>query len=479
MLNVALLGVGFGFSSTFYMAVLFRFLIGLGNGFMGIAKTVVTEITHNKQQEIKAFGIINGVWGLGPAIGGFLARPHILYPSLQIFNAHTLWASYPYLLPSLVCSLIALISAIGIGLYLPETLVIHPASTPASPSGGGSYERVRMDESSHGSADSRKYGWTDDKQKQAERIRRGGESGDEDEEVKEASGFEMVPLSNLQAKDIEEGDSVESPAQEESCSDSKQEHPATSLPATFQEIIYSPQIQFLFVLYWLYCFTILYVDETFPLWSVSSIYSGGLDWGSTEVGETLAMVGGGLIFFQLFLYERTLKMFCAPDNPVQTYARCVYVSGVCLTMIPFVCDSVLYAIDPDLYKSAELGINVDTKTNLYLRASVTAIWLLYRLPAAAAFTILAILTNGSVDPRMRGTMNGLIMTAGSLGNASGPIIGSAMYAWLLNLTYGNEDGGEKRLFWPRDGRLVFVLGGLLAISLGALATRFLKKGGEQ
>lgn len=32
---------------------------------MGIAKTVVTEITHSKRQEIKAFGIINGVWGLG------------------------------------------------------------------------------------------------------------------------------------------------------------------------------------------------------------------------------------------------------------------------------------------------------------------------------------------------------------------------------------------------------------------------------
>ena len=42
------------------MAIAFRFCIGLGNGFMAVAKTVVSEITSCKEHELKAFGILNG-----------------------------------------------------------------------------------------------------------------------------------------------------------------------------------------------------------------------------------------------------------------------------------------------------------------------------------------------------------------------------------------------------------------------------------
>jgi MFS family permease len=38
MLNVAILGIAFGLSTNFWMALFSRFMIGLGNGFMGIAK---------------------------------------------------------------------------------------------------------------------------------------------------------------------------------------------------------------------------------------------------------------------------------------------------------------------------------------------------------------------------------------------------------------------------------------------------------
>ncbi len=58
------------------MAIAARLLTGLGNGFMGVAKTCVTEIVHNKEQEVAAFGILNGIWGVGlivgPAIGKWM-----------------------------------------------------------------------------------------------------------------------------------------------------------------------------------------------------------------------------------------------------------------------------------------------------------------------------------------------------------------------------------------------------------------------
>ena len=47
MFNVALFGLLLGFSSSFPMAVALRLAIGLGNGFMGIAKVTMTTHTDN------------------------------------------------------------------------------------------------------------------------------------------------------------------------------------------------------------------------------------------------------------------------------------------------------------------------------------------------------------------------------------------------------------------------------------------------
>ena len=41
-----------------------------------------------------------------------------------------------------------------------------------------------------------------------------------------------------------------------------------------------------------------------------------------------------------------------------------------------------------------------------------------------------LVVNSSVSKKLRGTLNGLIMVAGSLGNAVGPMAGSVLYAVL-------------------------------------------------
>lgn len=74
MFNVALFNILFGFSSNFMMAVLFRLCIGLGNGYMGVAKVCVTEIMTNKEHEMKGFGILNGIWGLGMFISSIRSQ---------------------------------------------------------------------------------------------------------------------------------------------------------------------------------------------------------------------------------------------------------------------------------------------------------------------------------------------------------------------------------------------------------------------
>ena len=60
-----------------------------------------------------------------------------------------------------------------------------------------------------------------------------------------------------------------------------------------------------------------------------------------------------------------------------------------------------------------------------------------------------------------GTLNGLLTTFGSLGNALGPICGSIAYASFVD--------------WPAplDGRLVFFAGAGIIFALGCVAGRFL------
>ena len=69
---------------------------------MGVAKTCISEIVC-KQHELKAFGMLNGMWGLGlivgPAVGGLLSRPAIQYP--DYISKESIWGVYPYLMPCL------------------------------------------------------------------------------------------------------------------------------------------------------------------------------------------------------------------------------------------------------------------------------------------------------------------------------------------------------------------------------------------
>lgn len=57
---------------------------------------------------------------VGPALGGLLSRPALLYPNL--FSKTGLWGRYPYLLPCLCCSSLAVIAGVLIYHFVPETV---------------------------------------------------------------------------------------------------------------------------------------------------------------------------------------------------------------------------------------------------------------------------------------------------------------------------------------------------------------------
>eukprot|EP00936_MAST-01D_sp_MAST-1D-sp1_P002168 g2168.t1 len=112
----------FGFSTSFTMALTSRFCMGAFNGIIAVAKTMIAEIVPPE----KAPGAMSGVagtWGigmiLGTAMGGALAEPADRFSSI---SADSVLGQYPYALPNLVSAFIACIAIVAVRMHLPETL---------------------------------------------------------------------------------------------------------------------------------------------------------------------------------------------------------------------------------------------------------------------------------------------------------------------------------------------------------------------
>ncbi|KAF2020826.1 MFS general substrate transporter [Aaosphaeria arxii CBS 175.79] len=112
----------FGFAQNLPMALVARALGGLLNGNIGVLQTTVAELVTVEKHQPRAYSIMPFIWCLGTIIGaslgGILARPAISFPDTF---AGTLFETYPYLLPNLVCAAVVIFGlTVGI-LFLEET----------------------------------------------------------------------------------------------------------------------------------------------------------------------------------------------------------------------------------------------------------------------------------------------------------------------------------------------------------------------
>lgn len=110
-----------GFSWNLPWAITARFLAGVLNGNLGVAKSYLGAITTADNQA-RAFGLLSLAWGagslLGPSIGGFTARPAVSWP--HVFGPDHLFSKFPYLLPNLITSVVVSLGLVLAILCLPE-----------------------------------------------------------------------------------------------------------------------------------------------------------------------------------------------------------------------------------------------------------------------------------------------------------------------------------------------------------------------
>ena len=122
----------------------------------------------------------------------------------------------------------------------------------------------------------------------------------------------------------------------------------------------------------------MFVDETFPLWAVSSLEKGGLAWSSARVGAALAAMGCGMVVYQMALYEPLIQR-CCTRGPAATFAALCAASAAAIAV---------------LHESARRARVAGDGAVLY--GVVVVILFVYRAAATSAFTTLGLVVNASV-----------------------------------------------------------------------------------
>ncbi|KAH4035514.1 hypothetical protein HBI09_087880 [Parastagonospora nodorum] len=113
-----------GFSTNLPMALIARALEGLGNGNVGLLRTMVAELCPWKELQPRAFSVMPLVYTIGavigPTFGGALSNPLHVDPRKPRGDA--LLERFPYLLPNLAAAIIFAIGILVGWLFLEETL---------------------------------------------------------------------------------------------------------------------------------------------------------------------------------------------------------------------------------------------------------------------------------------------------------------------------------------------------------------------
>lgn len=125
LLTSGLMMLCFGLSTSVWQCAIFRFLQGIFNGNILVAKTMMAEIT-DQTNETRGFSFVSFCFGfgnlIGPVIGGLLYNPsgtetlHFLH-----LDPNGTWGKYPALLPCLVIFVYSNVGMVVCTLYVQES----------------------------------------------------------------------------------------------------------------------------------------------------------------------------------------------------------------------------------------------------------------------------------------------------------------------------------------------------------------------
>ena len=268
----------FGFSSDVYWCIGLRFVHGLFNGNVLVAKTVIADIT-DKTNEARGFSMISLSWGVaslvGPAVGGLLFDAGGAFDEIGLAGLGSLFHQYPQLLPAVIVACYSFL-ALGVAyFYVVETnrharpiqdLLVYGLSRPRN---GGPIVAAAADD-----------------------------DGDGDEGLAEQSKSDKSGMSGFGYVD------------------------AFSNPVTRVCIALYVMICASDIMYW----------ETVPLWAIATRDTGGLAMPSSVLGMIIVLNGFPCIFANL-VFAHVDRLFLQKMNLWRTS---MLIWGTCVVCLPFV-----------------------------------------------------------------------------------------------------------------------------------------------
>ncbi|VEU43360.1 unnamed protein product [Pseudo-nitzschia multistriata] len=394
LLLSAVFSLLFGLAGSFPMALALRFLLGVCNGLIGPIKTLVSEYAHGDQtKETKTMGIVLGMWGYGflinPAISGYLSDPAKQYPEAELVEAFRPWLEeYPFFLPNLV----------GCGFCLVGYALTHAFVTETLPE--EKRQPFRLVPSIG------LWSWIEAKTSQNPKILRTVSSWglfkhlhSEDGEISENNWSVVVSPTGGQGATDGGGDTNES-------------RDDGGNTATIASLLQRNSTRQHLLVYWVYSFLIITLDEIFPLFCISK--TSGLGVTEKIIGNILSGTGLVYVAMQYFLLTGLVNRF--------GFYTALTVSAA-------------LSVPTGIWIPLSLVTNEGAAEGALNGASLAYLSIVYafiRAFSSVVFSTITMLLNRTVPAHQRGTMNGLSMLGGSLAKACGPLFGGVLFSRSVN-----------------------------------------------
>lgn len=493
VMGTAVLAACFGFSPTFVIACIFRFVWGFVNGNVGVAKTYMAEILDDSNQAkgMAYWGVIGGIGRvLGPIIGSTLSSPAELYPST--FGPHSIFVDYPFAMPCLFVSFCSVLAFVLGYFELDETLVVISASdvrrdTAYSPL--TTDESVHSVHSSHSSSHSLDYSNDKDERGQQRDFAAFTPEQSDAPHMKKSLSFSSVvtvkvidssrlaysPLNKILPDDVvlDPTDDERFPSSKEDLgldNDSSMIHNLDEYKVQptghnmhlsavrfsngsefnelleqrtfFQTIWYLLRKKEVLVstcMYGINAFVSTVAAEVFPLWVVTSLADGGLGFSISKIGTSAMVTGAVSILANILIYPGVVARL----GIVKTYKLSMYVFAIGCTLLPSI--SAITAGWTWRFGSLVVVTLVQSCT------SSASLW---------AMLCIFVMINNCTYSQNRATANSIGQTFASLGRLMGPYLGSLAFAWSDNNEFS----------WPLNQYFVWYL-----IAIAALMSTNLPK----
>eukprot|EP00299_Pterocystis_sp_00344_P010263 c4545_g1_i2.p1 GENE.c4545_g1_i2~~c4545_g1_i2.p1 ORF type:complete len:314 (+),score=63.59 c4545_g1_i2:435-1376(+) len=161
----------------------------------------------------------------------------------------------------------------------------------------------------------------------------------------------------------------------------------------------------LFLVFLLYLWSVSF-DEVVNLFAIANVKSGGLGWKPSQLGICLSCAAVFVVVFTLFVYPIVLHRFGK--------ITCLMFSSVCI--------AVLSSVIPF---TSLLPSHV-------IWGAVLCLLGVTKVCSSMCFTGVFLIVNQSVEKSLRGRLNGLSTTVGSIAAAIGPAAIAPLFAWSVD-----------------------------------------------